>query len=320
MKRHRFLILSIIFIVIAGLLCYRVFFKGKMPSDKNTHTDNKVSAIGKVDNIPPSNVINNTADLPPDHPPISKKPIRPDNPPVKATAPELIDKLRKLLADGANRSFGSEASYHDYLNQLKVLGVDAFPYLRDVILNRDETVELRTALIQVVGGMKGDEPIGFLLGIFGSKSNEQILRNYAITSVRKSGDSRIFDTVRVVFDGEQGYPARYNLVQMMGETKDERAIPILTKALESDHDKQVRYLSAMALSNFLDDFSVREKLKYYAVQDGDAIVRRNCVIALGGYKKDEIKDFLEQILKSDSDSRVLRTTRAILKKNFDGGK
>lgn len=230
---------------------------------------------------------------------------------------ELIDKLRKLIKEKINFPFESNPLYNEYIFALKNIGGDALSQLKKVILNRQEDLELRRALIQVVGNIKSETALSFLLDLFKTTTYEPVIRSEALyTALRNFEGKDIFDTIKLVFEGDKNYKGRYSLALSMGETKETRAVPVLVRALKSDLDKETRYHSAIALGNFIEDIQVREKLKYFATSDNDIYVRINCILTLGKYKSDETKNFLKQVIENEKVKEVKDTAIAIFEQTF----
>jgi len=218
------------------------------------------------------------------------------------------------LADNSPKGHTANRDFVGYLKQLMALGDKALPAVKDVLLNTSEDINLRMKLLPLLGNMKNEQAIDLLSDLISSKSTDRQIRTTALKIITHSAPQKTYDMAKNILETEPDFPGRFNLVRAVVKSKDERSAPLLINIAETDPDNSSKYVAVHGLENFIDDASVREKLKILATTSLDPILRQNSIISLSKHKDDQTKMVLEEMLKTEKDDRVFKTVQTILKK------
>lgn len=232
----------------------------------------------------------------------------------------LLKDLRKLYRQGIRTPYWEieqDPLYRKVLNRARQSALD-LNILREAALNPLEPKLFRVSLVRIIGEMSGEGPFELLLRLFKDKGVDPSVRATALAALRRRESPKVFEAIQHVFRTEPNYPARHVLVIEMGCTQDERAIPIILEAIQPNQEKQIRYHAAQALRYFVERPFVQEKLKYYASEDPDHLLRRSCILSLATLQEARIKGFLEGLLRSERHPQIRKLLRHLLKRYKDG--
>jgi HEAT repeat protein len=138
--------------------------------------------------------------------------------------------------------------YGETLLSLGAYGKDALPSLL-TMFKETKDKESRRNVIFAIQELKDKDIVAPLMEVIRDRTNDAELRAAAIRKVAFFGPAESFGELMELYQGEKDDLARYNLIDAIGKSRSQHAIPFLENILVTDPDSLSRSSAAHALGD-----------------------------------------------------------------------
>ncbi len=186
----------------------------------------------------------------------------------------------------------------DYIAELE--DRESEPMIRELITYREDRI-CRNA-IEAAGAVGGEETAQVLMDVVDDPSTEDSLKEKAILSLGTIGHQPASELLRgIAGDEDQGKALRWYACHALGKLRDTESLPVL-KGIFSEEDPILKSYAVLAISYF--EGEEPQRILRQALRDNSARVRSAAAEGLGRREDPGAIDFLDYIVRRDSDESV----------------
>lgn len=204
---------------------------------------------------------------------------------------------------------------------LKLIGENQLTAQEDTLLqmlDNDETDDqIYLEVIRTLGKIKSIKSLDLLIPIADDKDEETTVRNAACFSLGEIGDSSAIDVLKRCLGDRTNYLLRKSALEALGKFENADMNNILIDALRDTH-WQIRYTACRSLGKrkVKEAFKI---LRYKALKDPEAKIRKEAFRSIGEINSQECKDFLKEVFTTDTykDSARMASIEKLVEHNIE---
>lgn len=194
---------------------------------------------------------------------------------IESSGPEIFSNLSSQISNAEAMRFNASAVRA--LGEIKFQ--DALPVIIEIATNKDLHQDLRGSAVVAVGMYQDAAQIPLLESILTNSFESQFIRRYAALGIgRTESTNAIAILSPIAVNEKEDQSVRLNAVSGLGYIANDETITIMEQLTKSDdtslRTEAIKSLGKMKATN------TQEILKYKAINDPEAIVRREAKKAL----------------------------------------